>query len=100
MKDLIFILIKRVGLLLIIAFVLTLIPGFKALLYREVKRSMTIIYIFIFVIFGIVSSTLVIIIQENEIITHRLILSVENNALVISLSLVAIVIAGLLGGPA
>ena len=100
MKDLIFILIERVGLLLIIAFVLTRIPGFKALLYREVNRKMTIIYIFIFGIFGIVSSTLGIIIHDNEIITHGLILSVENNEIVISLSLVAIVIAGLLGGPA
>lgn len=99
MKDLIFILIERVGLLLIIAFVLTRIPGFKALLYREVNRKMTIIYIFIFGIFGIVSSTLGIIIHDNEIITHGLILSVENNEIVISLSLVAIVIAGLLGGP-
>src|SRR5690625_5510034 len=61
---------------------------------------MTIIYIFIFGIFGIVSSTLGIIIHDNEIITHGLILSVENNEIVISLSLVAIVIAGLLGGPA
>src|SRR5699024_3569570 len=46
------------------------------------------------------SSTLGIIIHDNEIITHGLILSVENNEIVISLSLVAIVIAGLLGGPA
>src|SRR5690625_7397450 len=90
MKDLIFILIERVGLLLIIAFVLTRIPGFKAFLYREVNRKMTIIYIFIFGIFGIVSSTLGIIIHDNDIITHGLIFSVENNEIVISLSLVAI----------
>src|SRR5690625_2006156 len=98
MKDLIFILIERVGLLLIIAFVLTRIPGFKALLYREVNRKMTIIYISIFGIFGIVSSTLVMIIHDNEIITNLLIRSVENNGIVISLSLVAMLVAGLLGG--
>src|SRR5690625_5703820 len=98
MKVLIFILIERVGLLLIIAFVLTRIPGFKALLYREVNRKMTIIYILNFGIFGIVSSTLGIIIHDNEIITHGLILSVENNERESSLNLVARDIAGLLGG--
>src|SRR5690625_7160959 len=92
MKDLIFILIERVGLLLIIAFVLTRIPGFKALLYREVNRRMTIIYIFIFGIFGIVSSTLGIIIHDYEIITHGFILSVENNEIIINISLFAFII--------
>src|SRR5690625_7132873 len=96
MKDLIFILIERVGLLLIFAFVLTRIPGFKALLYREVNRRMTIIYIFIFGIFGIVSSTLCIIIHDKEIIIHGLILRIEQIVLVISLILILIFITCLL----
>lgn len=99
MKELTFILVERVGLLLIIAFVLTRIPGFRFLLYREVNIKMTIIHIFIFGIFGIVSSTLGIVIEGNTIMTHGLIFSAESNEMVISLSLVAIVIAGLLGGP-
>ena len=99
MKDLTFILVERVGLLLIIAFVLTRIPGFRSLLYREVNIKMTIIHILIFGVFGIVSSTLGIVIDGNTIMTHGLILSVESNEMVISLSLVAVVIAGLLGGP-
>lgn len=100
MKELTFILIERVGLILIIAFILTRIPGFKSLIYREASSKMTLINILFFGIFGIISSTLGIVMTENGMITHNLIFSVEDNEMIISLSLVAIVIAGLLGGPA
>lgn len=100
MKELTFILIERVGLILIIAFILTRIPGFKSLIYREASSKMTLINILFFGIFGMISSTLGIVMTENGMITHNLIFSVEDNEMIISLSLVAIVIAGLLGGPA
>ena len=35
MKELTIILLERIGLLLVIAFVLTRIPNFKTMLYRE-----------------------------------------------------------------
>lgn len=99
MRDLTFILVERIGLLLIIAFVLTRIPGFRSLLYRNSSTKMTLINIVLFGVFGIISSTLGIVISGNEILTHGLILGVEDNEMIISMSLVAIVIAGLLGGP-
>lgn len=99
MKELTFILVERIGLLLIIAFVLTRIPGFRSLVYRNSSIKMTLINIVLFGVFGIISSTLGIVISGNEINTHGLILDVEKHEMVISLSLVAIVIAGLLGGP-
>lgn len=99
MKELSFILVERIGLLLIIAFVLTRIPGFRSLIYKEASPRMTFINILLFGIFGMISSTLGIVIDGNEIITHGLIFGVEDHEMIISLSLVAIVIAGLLGGP-
>lgn len=99
MNYLTFILFERIGLLLVVAFVLTRIPGFKTLLYREFSMKMTIIHTLIFGLFAIASTTFGIIIDGDMIITHELIFSVADNQMIVSLSLVAVVIAGLLGGP-
>lgn len=99
MKDITVILLERIGILLIIAFVFTRIPNFKALLYREHNWKMTIIHSCVFGIFAIASTHFGIVIVNGDIISQHLIWSVESNEMVVSLSLVAIVIAGLLGGP-
>lgn len=99
MLDLTIILFERSGLLLVFAFVLTRIPGFRSILYREYSGKMAIIHSFMFGLFGIASTIAGVIIDGNEVITHHFIWSVEDDQMVVSLSLVAIVIAGLLGGP-
>ena len=101
MKDLTIILFERIGLLLVIAFVLTRTPGFKTLLNREFSLGMSIVHAFVFGIFGIVSTVTGIIIDDGTILSSGFILfPVEEHQLIVSTSLVAIVIAGLLGGPA
>lgn len=99
MKDITINLFERIGLLLIVAFVLTRIPNFKALIYREYTNRMTIIHAFMFGLFAIASSHFGIVITNGEIIDQNFVLSVEPDEMMVSLSLIAIVIAGLLGGP-
>ncbi|MGM8213249.1 LytS/YhcK type 5TM receptor domain-containing protein [Virgibacillus sp. W0430] len=99
MKYLTMILFERIGLLLVFAFVLTRIKGFRSLLYREHSIKMSIIHICMFGLFGIASSIAGIVIDGEVVITHQLVWSIADDQMVVSLSLVAIVIAGLLGGP-
>lgn len=99
MKDLTIILLERIGLLLVIAFVLTRVPNFRSLLYREYDTKMTIIHACVFGVFAIASSHFGIVLSNGEVINKGLVWIVEPDHMVVSLSLIAIVIAGLLGGP-
>lgn len=99
MKELTILLLERIGLLLVIAFVLTRIPNFKALLYREGNKKITIIHAFIFGLFAIAGTHLGFVFEQGEGFRHGFIWSVKPDQMVISLSLIAVVIAGLLGGP-
>ncbi|WP_405099677.1 LytS/YhcK type 5TM receptor domain-containing protein [Oceanobacillus sp. FSL H7-0719] len=100
MKDLTIILFERIGLLLVIAFVLTRTPGFKTLLYREFSLRMSLVHAVVFGLFGIASTITGIIIEDGGVVNNHFILfPVGENQLIVSMSLVAIVIAGLLGGP-
>ncbi|WP_047979740.1 LytS/YhcK type 5TM receptor domain-containing protein [Ornithinibacillus contaminans] len=100
MRDLTIILFERLGLLLVIAFVMTRTPGFKSLLYREYSVKMSLLHAVVFGIFGIASTvTGIIITDDATIIRTFVIFPVAENQLIVSSSLVAIVIAGLLGGP-
>lgn len=100
MESLTITLFERLGLLLIIAFVMTRTPGFNSLLYRNYSVKMSLVHTGVFGVFGIASTLTGIVIHESGEISHALILfPVDDQELVVSLSLVAIVIAGLLGGP-
>src|SRR5699024_5855810 len=94
------ILFERICLLLVIAFVLTRTPGFKKMLYSEFSMRMSIVHALVFGVFGIAStSTGIIIDGETVLATNFILFPVEDHQLIVSTSLVAIVIAGLLGGP-
>lgn len=99
MTDLTIVLFERLGLLLVLAFVLTRIPGFRSLLYREYSIRMSIVHACVFGIFGIAGTITGVMIADDGTVIHELILGVEDGQMVVSSSLVAIVIAGLLGGP-
>lgn len=99
MKDITVILFERIGLLLIVAFVFTRIPNFKALIYREYSVRMTIVHAFMFGLFAIASSHFGIVIQGGEVVNQNFVLTVAQDEMMVSLSLIAVVIAGLLGGP-
>ena len=94
MKEITITLLERIGLLLVIAFVLTRIPNIRTLLYREYSRKIIFSHAIVFGVFAIVSTHFGLIFTNGEVID-----SVRENEMVVSLSLIAVVIAGLLGGP-
>ncbi|WP_242986012.1 LytS/YhcK type 5TM receptor domain-containing protein [Oceanobacillus zhaokaii] len=97
--DLTLILFERLGLLLVVAFVLTRIPEFQSILYREFSLRMSILHAGVFGLFGIAGNLTGVIINDDFTVTRTFIWSVGEGELIVSSSLVAIVIAGLLGGP-
>lgn len=99
MKEITIALMERIGLLLVIAFVLTRIPNIRTLLYREYSRKVIFIHAIVFGVFAIVSSHLGFLFTDGQISEQVIVWNVKENELVISLSLIAVVIAGLLGGP-
>ncbi|WP_404454831.1 histidine kinase [Virgibacillus necropolis] len=99
MKYLTIILFERLGLLLVLAFVLTRIPGFRSLLYREFSKRMSFVHACMFGLFGIAGTITGVVIEGDSVVVRDFIWSVSDGQMVVSPSLVAIVIAGLLGGP-
>lgn len=97
--ELTIILFERLGLLLVIAFVLTRIPGFRSLIYREFSGKMALIHAGVFGLFGIAGTITGVVITEDFTVLRNFVWTVEDDQMVVSSSLVAIVIAGLLGGP-
>ncbi|MDY0395852.1 LytS/YhcK type 5TM receptor domain-containing protein [Virgibacillus halophilus] len=98
MKEMTVILFERLGLLLVVAFVMTRTPGFKSMLYREFSWKMACVHSCVFGAFGIAGTVTGIVINHGEII-QDFVWQVPSDQLVVSSSLVAVVIAGLLGGP-
>ncbi|HLR61932.1 MAG TPA: LytS/YhcK type 5TM receptor domain-containing protein [Lentibacillus sp.] len=100
MKYLTLILFERLGLLLVIAFVLTRTRGFRSLLDREFSKKMLIVHACVFGLFGIAGTITGIAIEGDTVAIRDFVLTpVEDDQMVTGSSLVAIVIAGLLGGP-
>lgn len=97
--DLTIVLFERLGLLLVIAFVLTRIPGFRSLLYREFSFKMAGIHACVFGLFGIAGTLTGVVIGSDFTVVQEFVWNVKDNQMVVSSSLVAIVMAGLLGGP-
>ncbi|MFD1064707.1 LytS/YhcK type 5TM receptor domain-containing protein [Oceanobacillus locisalsi] len=93
------VLFERLGLLLVIAFVLTRIPGFRSLLYREFRFKMAGLHACVFGLFGIAGTLTGVVIDSDFTVINTFVWHVEADQMVVSSSLVAIVIAGLLGGP-
>lgn len=94
------ILVQRLGLLLISAFLVSRIPGFRSLLDREMDVKTTIVHSVIYGLFGIVGTISGVVFEDGEIVSNFIFSPVEDDQLLVSSSLVPIVIAGLLGGPA
>lgn len=93
------ILFERLGLLLVLAFILTRISGFRSLLDRELDARTTIMHSLIFGLFGIVGAFLGVVVDGETVVNRLWVFSVGDDEMLVSTSLVAVVIAGLLGGP-
>lgn len=97
--NLTIVLFERLGLLLVVAFVLTRIPGFRSLLYREFSFIMAGIHACVFGLFGVAGTLTGVVIGNDFEVVQAFVWNVQEDQMVVSSSLVAIVIAGLLGGP-
>lgn len=92
-------LFERLGLLLVLAFMLTRMSSFRSLLDRELDRKTTFMYAIIFGLFGIAGSQAGVVMEGGQFTTFFWVLSLEEDQMLVGSSLVAVVIAGLLGGP-
>jgi two-component system sensor histidine kinase LytS len=99
MENLTIILFERMGLLLIFAFMLTRIPYFRYLLDRELGLKTTIYHSVVFGIFAIAGAQAGVVITEAGITAHLWMFQLNSGEMLVSSGLVAVVIAGLLGGP-
>lgn len=92
-------LFERLGLLLVLAFMLTRMSSFRSLLDRELNKGTTFMYAVIFGLFGIAGSQAGVVMEGDQFTTSFWVFSLEEDQMLVGSSLVAIVIAGLLGGP-
>jgi two-component system, LytTR family, sensor histidine kinase LytS len=93
------VLFERVGLLLLFAFMMSRIPSFKYLLDRELKGKTMLYHSLIFGVFGICAAQAGVLLSNGHIYTHLWITTIPAGTILVGSSLVAIVIAGLFGGP-
>lgn len=99
MEHLIIILLQRIGVLLVIAFMLTRIPAFRHLLDRKLNVRTVIYYAVIFGAFGILATQAGVMLQGDRVVPHGLVLRLAPGETIVGPTLVVTVIAGLLGGP-
>ncbi|MGV3487212.1 MAG: LytS/YhcK type 5TM receptor domain-containing protein [Tuberibacillus sp.] len=99
MEKLTIVLFERIGLLLLFAFIMSRIPTFKYMLDQDLKGKRILLHSFIFGIFGIMATQAGVLVSNGKVISHFWIVSVPHNTMLVGSSLVAIVIAGLFGGP-
>ncbi|MGM8366712.1 LytS/YhcK type 5TM receptor domain-containing protein [Virgibacillus sp. W0181] len=90
---------ERIGLLLLFAFLLTRIPSLRYLLDRELNVQTIIYHSILFSVFGIAATQVGVVVTGLEVETHLWVFQLNENEMLVGSSLIAIVIAGLLGGP-
>ncbi len=99
MEALTVILLERISLLLLFAFMLTRIPSFRHLLNRELAGKTYLYHSVIFGIFGIAGVQAGVVFNHGDITSHLWLIHLQSGDMLVGSSLVVIVIAGLLGGP-
>jgi len=99
MEGLTLLLFERMGILLMITFILTRIPMFRQLLDRKMNIRNTIYFAFIFGLFGIFGTYAGVVIEDSSISSSFLITSLGENQTIAHSALVGVVIGGLMGGP-
>ncbi|QGH33177.1 sensor histidine kinase [Gracilibacillus salitolerans] len=99
MIDLTIVLFERIGLLLLAAFMLTQIPGFRSLLDRDIAIDTVIYLAIVFGFIGILGTHTGVLIQMDTLVLESRITDVTSSEVLIGFSTVVVMIAGLLGGP-
>ncbi|SEQ90458.1 LytS/YhcK type 5TM receptor domain-containing protein [Piscibacillus halophilus] len=93
------ILFERIGILLLVAFMLTQIPGFRSLLDRDMAWDTILYHALVFGVMGILGAHTGVIMDRGTLMVESWLLNVGDNQVLIGFGIVVVMIAGLLGGP-
>lgn len=99
MIELTIVLFQRIGLLLLMAFILTRIPRFRSLLDKDITLRTVIHHSLIFGLISIIGAHAGVVMIGDELIMQAWIMNVAEDEVLIGFSIVVVMIAGLLGGP-
>ncbi|WP_232695422.1 LytS/YhcK type 5TM receptor domain-containing protein [Brevibacillus daliensis] len=99
MEQLTLLLVERMGLLLLLTFILTRIPLFRQLLDREIRFHIALVFSLLFGLFGIAGTYAGVMIDQGQPMPAFWIHSLSNDQAIANSTSVGVVIGGLLGGP-
>ncbi len=99
MLNLIILMIERVGLIIIVAYMLMNIRYFKTMLTKRRKLSTKVQLILVFGIFAIISNFTGVEIGKNQVISDQLFTTLSDNASLANTRVLTIGVSGLIGGP-
>ncbi|MGX7350912.1 sensor protein lytS [Enterococcus canis] len=99
MFDLFILMMERVGLIILLAFLLVNVPYFKKVLLSRNKWSSKVQLMLIFGVFAIISNFTGIEITENQIVPSNILTNLAANASIANTRTLVIGVAGLVGGP-
>ncbi|RPF50063.1 LytS/YhcK type 5TM receptor domain-containing protein [Aquisalibacillus elongatus] len=99
MIDVMILLFERIGLLLLVAFMLTQIPGFRSLLDRDMAWDTVFYHAIVFGVMGILGTHTGVIMDHETFMIESWLLNVGDHQVLIGFGMVVVMIAGLLGGP-
>lgn len=91
--------IEKVGIIVIIAFLLSQIKPFRHVIHNEHNWAQKVVLICIFGTFGVISNYTGIEIQEGTIINSGWLLGIDQDNAIANTRVMGIVIGGILGGP-
>lgn len=99
MFELLPLMLERVGLLVILAFLLSRLKSFRQMIHNEHGKKEKVILILIFGIFGVISNYTGIQIEKGLINSHVWQMNVELEGALANTRVMGVAIGGLLGGP-
>lgn len=99
MFELLILMMERVGLIILVAFLLVNIPYFKQVLLTRQKLKSKIVLILVFGFFVIIANSTGIEITQNTILPANFLTSIDDHAAIANTRTLVITVAGLVGGP-
>lgn len=98
MFELLILMMERVGLIILVAFLLVNIPYFKQVLLTRQKLKSKIVLILVFGFFVIIANSTGIEITQNTILPANFLTSIDDHAAIANTRTLVITVAGLVGG--
>ena len=99
MFSLFILLLERVGLIIIVAYLLMNVPYFKKIMSERSNLSSQIQLLIVFGLFAAVSNFTGVEIRNNEILSSQIFSKISDDAVIANTRVLTISVAGLIGGP-